>query len=90
MKVMIQEELHAFLDCTDDSCSTEYKEYLEELLTKFSIYHKFNHLDSGYELVIYSQKITLSEWDANTFFHDVLQYFKYHLEYASLGGNGLR
>ena len=88
MKVLIQGNLSAFLDCTDDSCSTEYKEYIEKLLKDFSIYHKFNHTETGCELAIPVQKIVLDEWQMNHFFHDVLFYFKYRVDYAHLGGEG--
>lgn len=88
MKVLIQDNLSAFLDCTDDSCSTEYKEYIEKLMNDFSVYHSFEHVEEGYNLTIPAQKIVIPEWEMNQLFHDVLCYFKYVIEYASLGGEG--
>jgi len=93
MKLLINEDLnYRYLFISDKAENDDvrgYIEFLKSKLAKFSVRGLLFSTELGFELVIPSQKITLSEKKMNEFFAEFLnEFFDITLAYAWLGDSG--
>jgi hypothetical protein len=66
----------------------EYIRELHDLLTMWAIWHSYDIVDNSTVLVITVQKITLTEYDMNLLFYEILATIPLSIKYAGLGGAG--
>jgi hypothetical protein len=66
----------------------DYIRELHDLLTTWSIWHSYDIVGNTTVLAITVQKITLTEYDMNHLFYEILATIPLSIQYSGLGGAG--
>lgn len=92
MKLLIQENLtltHKPLQGENlAEAFTLYQEHANEVYKRYCVTAQVTLRDSELEYRVPIQKVTLSEWDMNGLFEDLIADFEYSMSRAHIGGKG--
>ena len=92
MKLLIQETLTLiYKPLQGESLNKVFEMYCEhanEVAKKYSLAVEATLRDTEFECRIPAQKVTLSEWDMNGLFEDLIADFEYTMSRAHIGGKG--
>lgn len=94
MKLLINEDMIYTISCEKMSSQEKLYNYdhfiyINNILEKFSIYHKNSLNNNEMFINICAQKITIDQYDMNEFFSEVInQFFETELKYVELGSKG--